>query len=313
MKVPVESRPGSDARLGHVQYGNGPVRVLVMHDWLGDHSSYDAVMPWLDGRAFTYVFVDLRGYGQSIELAGEFTVEEIAADCLSLADQLGWDRFHVVGHSMTGMITQRIAADAPSRIASAIAVCPISAAGNRLSPDARAFFYSVIESDDALRRLFKFITGGLSDAWADRKVQQNRATVAPACRARYLEMLLTADFVDNVRGLETPYLVIVGDKDPGLDSEAMERTFLAWHPNAELHVIPNCGHYPMQECPPYFATTIEGFLKRKFTRTDRLGGFKCEVKHPAVIEQEAGLLDWPEPERGLVAGSASSGICAGGR
>ncbi|WP_256250007.1 alpha/beta fold hydrolase [Burkholderia ubonensis] len=57
----------------------------------------------------------------------------------------------------------------------------------------------------------------------------------------------------------------VGDKDPGLDSEAMQHTFLAWHPNAELHVISNCGHYPMQECPPYFATVIEHFLKRKAT------------------------------------------------
>lgn len=264
MKVPFEIRPGSEAILGYVQYGNGPVRVLVMHDWLGDHSSYDAVMPWLDGHAFTYVFVDLRGYGQSIELAGEYTVEEIAADCLTLADHLGWEYFHVVGHSMTGMITQRVAADAPSRITSAIAVCPVSAAGNRLSPDARAFFGSTIESDEALRRLFKFVTGGLSDAWADRKVRQSRDTVSSVCRTRYLEMLITADFVDDIRGLETPFLVIVGDRDPGLDPEAMKRTFLAWHPNAELHVIPNCGHYPMQECPPYFATTIEGFLKRKF-------------------------------------------------
>jgi pimeloyl-ACP methyl ester carboxylesterase len=210
-----------------------------------------------------YVFVDLRGYRQSIELAGEYSVDEIAADCLTLADQLGWGYFHVVGHSMTGMITQCIAADALSRITSAIAICPISDAGNRLSPDARAFFSSTIENDEALRRLFKFVGSGLSDAWADRKVQQSRDTVALVCRARYLEMLTTADFVDDIRGLETPFLVIVGDRDPGLDPEAMKRTFLAWHPNSELHVVPNCGHYPMQECPPYFATTIEGFLKRK--------------------------------------------------
>ncbi|WP_232442305.1 alpha/beta fold hydrolase [Burkholderia ubonensis] len=159
MKAPLEIGSGSDAGLGYVQYGNGPIRVLVMHDWLGDHSSYDAVMPWLDGHALTYVFVDLRGYGQSINLDGEFTVEEIAADCIMLADRLGWRHFHIVGHSMTGMITQRIAANAPSRVTSAIAVCPVSAAGNQLSPDALAFFASTIE-DDALRRLFSFVTGG---------------------------------------------------------------------------------------------------------------------------------------------------------
>ncbi|KAF1029799.1 MAG: Dihydrolipoyllysine-residue acetyltransferase component of acetoin cleaving system [Pseudomonas sp.] len=261
MSAFTQTTPATATTLGHTRYGNGPVHVLVLHDWLGDHSSYDALMPCLDGHAFTYVFADLRGYGQSISLAGEYTVQEIAADCLNLADQLGWARFHVVGHSMTGMITQRLAADAPARIASAIAVCPVSAAGNRLPPEALAFFMSTLEDDDALQRLFKFVTGGLSDAWVARKVWQNRNRVAPACRAKYLDMLATANFVDEVQGLETPYLVVIGDKDPGLDAPAMERTFLAWHRDAQLQVMPNCGHYPMQECPPYFASVMEAFLK----------------------------------------------------
>lgn len=73
-------------------------------------------------------------------------------------------------------------------------------------------------------------------------------------------MLMTTNFVEDVRGLETPYLVIVGEKDPGLGAEAMKRTFLVWHPNTELVAIPNCGHYPMQECPPHFALLVENFL-----------------------------------------------------
>ena len=27
--------------------------------------------------------------------------------------------------------------------------------------------------------------------------------------------------------------------------------------------VPNCGHYPMQECPPFFATVIESFLRKQ--------------------------------------------------
>lgn len=263
MKTFPQIHPGSMAGLGYAQHGDGPIPVLVLHDWLGDHGNYDAVMPWLDGEAFTYVFADLRGYGQSIALTGACTVEEIAADCLALADRLGWQRFHVVGHSMTGMITQRLAADAPSRIVSAIAVCPVSAAGNRLAPEALAFFASTTEDDEALRRLFQFVSGGLSDGWARAKARHNRANVAPGCRRKYLDMLVTADFVDAVRGLDTPFLVVVGDQDPGIDAQAMQGTFLAWHPNATLHVIAHCGHYPMQERPPAFAALIEGFLKRQ--------------------------------------------------
>lgn len=263
MNTAIERFTATGQLLGHVRYGTGPNAVLVLHDWLGDHSSYDALLPCLDGDTFTYVFADARGYGLSMALEGDCTVAELAGDCLRLADHLGWARFHVIGHSMTGMLTQRLAADAPSRVISAVAVCPVSAAGNRLPPEALAFFTRAISDDVALGRLFSFVTGGLCDAWVAGKVRQNRATVAPACRPKYLQMLVTADFVDDVRGLVTPFLVVVGDKDPGLDAAAMAQTFLAWHPNARLQVLPNCGHYPMQECPPYFATVIERFLRQQ--------------------------------------------------
>lgn len=247
--------------LGYVQHGHGPAPVLVLHDWLGDHGNYDAMTPYLDGDAYTYVFADLRGYGLSRHLTGAYTVDEIAGDCLALAGHLGWQRFSVIGHSMTGMVTQRLAALAPDRIRCAIAVCPVSAAGNRLAPEALAFFASTTHDDEAFSRLMKFVTGGLGDGWAQAKLRRHRAAVAPDCRLPYLDMLVNTDFVDEVRGRATPYLVIVGDKDPGLGEAAMAQTFLAWHPNARLQVLPNCGHYPMQECPPYFVMLIENFLR----------------------------------------------------
>ncbi|MDM8354767.1 alpha/beta fold hydrolase [Pandoraea communis] len=253
----------SCATLGFTPFGNGPEPVLVLHDWLGDHTNYDALLPYLDGATFTYVFVDLRGYGRSKHLRGCYTIDEIATDCLGVADALGWTRLHVVGHSMTGMATQRLAANVPSRIKSAVAVCPLSAAGNRLPPEAAEFFALTCENDDAFRRLVKFVTGGVKgvpDDWVDAKLRRNREYVAAACRRRYLDMMTTTDFVDEVRGLSTPWLVIVGDKDPGLDAEAMKQTFLAWHPNAQLTEMKDCGHYPMQTNAPAFATLMETFL-----------------------------------------------------
>ena len=257
----LSDRP-APARIGYTLHGAGPERVLVMHDWNGDHTTYDPIIPYLDETTFTYAFVDLRGYGKSRDILGEYSVNEISRDCLGVADRLGWRRFHIIGHSMTGMATQRIAADAPSRIKSAIAVCPMSAAGSPATEEALSFFASTTENDDAFRRLIKFVGGGLSDQWANAKLRQNRETVAPACRAGYLTMFAKANFVEQVRGLETPYLIVIAENDPGLDEAAMN-TFLAWHPNAELLVIQNCGHYPMQERPPYFAMVIENFLRKQ--------------------------------------------------
>lgn len=251
------------AALHVTRYGTGPRQVLVLHDWNGDHTTYDPLLPYLDGTAFSWAFVDLRGYGGSKTISGEYTVEEISRDCIRVADGLGWDRFHLLGHSMTGMAVERIAADVPDRIRSVVAVCPVSAAGSALDDATRAFFASTTRSDDAFCRLLRHVSGGLSESWVAMKLAQNRRTVDPACRDGYLRMFSETHFVEDVRGLRTPFLVIIGENDPGLDAAAMERTFLAWHPVAELLQIPNCGHYPMQECPPYFATVVERFLARE--------------------------------------------------
>jgi pimeloyl-ACP methyl ester carboxylesterase len=254
--------PSNDAAIAAHLVGEGQEHVLVMHDWNGDHSNYDPVIPYLDRNAFTYAFVDLRGYGASKAIAGRYTVNEISSDCLAVADRLGWQRFHVIGHSMTGMATERLAADAPKRIKSAIAVCPMSAAGSPAPDEALAFFATTTLNDDAFRRLIRFVSGGLSDQWIEAKLRQNRATVSPACRDGYLRMFSRSTFVDEVQGLATPFLVAVAEHDPGIDEAAMRTTFLAWHKEAELAVIPNCGHYPMQECPPYFAALIENYLRK---------------------------------------------------
>src|SRR5689334_6159547 len=62
----------SNSTLGHVVVGNGPEPVLVLHEWLGDHANYDAVLPNLSPAAARYVFADLRGYGLSRDLAGSY-------------------------------------------------------------------------------------------------------------------------------------------------------------------------------------------------------------------------------------------------
>src|SRR6218665_3910074 len=53
MKEDLRIPAAAGTTLGHVRHGHGPIHVLVLHDWLGDHSSYDALMPCLDGDAFS--------------------------------------------------------------------------------------------------------------------------------------------------------------------------------------------------------------------------------------------------------------------
>ncbi len=63
------------AEIGFTTYGEGPTRVLVLHDWFCDHSSWEGALPYLTPGRFTYAFVDLRGYGASKKIESDCTLQ----------------------------------------------------------------------------------------------------------------------------------------------------------------------------------------------------------------------------------------------
>ena len=154
--------------LGHKLHGDGAESVFLYNDWLADSSSWLSTLPYLDTKTFTYCLTDLRGYGQSMDLKGEYNEREAAADTVALADHLGWKKFHLAGFSMTGMVVERLAVDVPERIKSVVAVGPVSAAGIKMSPAERQFFVDVISDDVKCRELADRITGHrLSPQWQE--------------------------------------------------------------------------------------------------------------------------------------------------
>jgi pimeloyl-ACP methyl ester carboxylesterase len=134
-------------------FGGGSEKVLVLHSWMGDSTSFDLLKPYLNTQRYTYVFADLRGYGRSRDIAGEYSLEEASADALHLANSLGWRRFHLVGHSMSGMIVQRMMIDdvnrGDPRIQSVVAVTPVTADGYPADSETRQFLWDLIH-DKAL-------------------------------------------------------------------------------------------------------------------------------------------------------------------
>ncbi|MDB5638987.1 MAG: hypothetical protein JWP51_3895, partial [Bradyrhizobium sp.] len=111
----------------HKAIGNGPTKVVVIHGWFWDHRVCTPIFDCLDTVSYTYAFLDIRGYGNSRHISGEYTIGEVAADAIALAEELGWREFHVVGHSMGGKAAQKVAMDAAARVKSVVAVTPVPA------------------------------------------------------------------------------------------------------------------------------------------------------------------------------------------
>lgn len=249
--------------LAHAIHGHGPSRVLVLHDWLGDHRSWDPMLPYLDGEQFTYAFVDLRGYGGSRAIEGAHTAEEAASDALALASRLGWERFAAVGHSMSGLIVQRLAADAPSRVTRLVAVAPVGPAGLAMPPEALAVMERIALDVPARREQFRQTFGDrLSERWLDVKLARWAECSEPQAVLGYLRMFAGTDLRKRVEGLDVPILVIAGEHDvPWFSAAALKKDFAAF---TQLEVVTcgNAGHYPMAETPVALATLLERFLAR---------------------------------------------------
>jgi 3-oxoadipate enol-lactonase len=251
------------AELGFTIQGSGSNRVMVLHDWFCDHSTWDAALPYVTLDRFTYVFVDLRGYGKSRGLQGEFTLEEAAGDALAVAAKLGWTEFSLIGHSMSGLVVQRMAQLAADRIARVVAITPVPPLGVGLDPATVELFRAIALADDEGRYAAVAPMWGtrLSDTWIRYKLRRWRETADAEAAAGYVELWGRSAIVPAAGEMETPMLIIAAGQDaPPFQARALEASMLPHYRNARVISLEESGHYPMQEQPPRLVTEIERFL-----------------------------------------------------
>ncbi len=252
--------------IGHEKLGGGPRRVVVLNDWMCDTSTWDGARAYLDVASVTWTFADLRGYGRSRSFAGEFTVEEAAADAIELADALGWPLFAVVGHSMSSLVALHLAQHAPDRIESAVVLTPPPPRGFGADDAALAALTGLARAGDEVRLdAWRTRYGSrLSEGWARFKAERWSATSEPEAVARYATMFARRGLPGPEVKVRCPVLAVTGEQDIEIMRQASVTKLLA--PVCErLTVTPlvDCGHYPMQEAPPLLVAIIERFLLRR--------------------------------------------------
>ena len=243
--------------------GTGAHTVLVLHGWFGSSRSWQALLPHLDRDSFTYVFLDYRGYGDRRGETGQYSIAEAAGDVLAAADELGLDRFSLLGHSMGGSVMQRVYADAPDRVRALVGVSPVPASGVPFDEQSWQLFAGAADSPGNRRAIIDLTTGNrLTGTWLDAMVRHSLEHSDRDAFAAYLPAWAQTDFHTAIEGSDVPILVIAGRHDPALGEDTMRATFGAWYPNLELEIFPDAGHYAMDESPVALATRVERFLGR---------------------------------------------------
>ena len=249
--------------IGYNTYGVGPEKVLVFHGWGLDHSAFASMHPALDAETFTFAFMDYRGCGLSKGQKGCYSIEEIGKDATELINHLQWQRFHLIGHSMGGMILQWVAASQSSFVKSAVAITPVPACGVPNMEDGRRQF--LLKAGESIKGLTAFFAGGTANrhniAWAKSIAEMSFANTDHEAYAKYTLAWADTNFVEKVHGVHVPLKVLVADHDT-ITAEMMKLTILKWFPNSELEVLNNSGHYPMFEIPINLATICQDFMTK---------------------------------------------------
>lgn len=106
-------------RICGLRWPNNPnaLPTLALHGWLDNAASFSLLAEQL--ATLDVWAVDLPGHGLSEHRPppGSYNLWDDLLDILALADQLGWQRFNLLGHSRGALIATLLAATMPERIA----------------------------------------------------------------------------------------------------------------------------------------------------------------------------------------------------
>jgi pimeloyl-ACP methyl ester carboxylesterase len=248
--------------LGHKVVGSGKKYILVLHELMGDHTNFDPILPYIDTTNFTYIFADHRGYGLSKNINGEYTCDEAANDLKILITKLNIKEVNLLAHSMSTMIAQKVAIR-DDRIKQLILITPISAAGIKMKPQAQdKLIENMNKNENLIEQVVESASKRYNQPWKDYRIKMGYEASTLEARTGYMTMYLTTDFINEVKDINIPIKIMLGHHDlPTFHKNNIKKQFEAYYNDFEIIECMEAGHYPMIECPVYFATEVEKFCK----------------------------------------------------
>ncbi len=264
-------------RLAFATIGSGPPLMRAAH-WM-THLDYDWQSPvwrhWLVGmaRGRTLVRYDERGNGLSDHDVTDFSFETMVDDFATVVDEMGLERFPILGLSQGGAVAVVYAARHPERVSHLVLVGAYSqgrlarAKTEEEIREANMQFEMVRlgwgKDDPAFRRFFasRFIPDAPAELW-ESFAELMRRTTSPANAARLLEEWANIDVGEIAREVQAPTLVLHARDEIAIPWE-QGRMLASLIPGARLVPLASRNHLLRADEPAWehLLTEIDAFLE----------------------------------------------------
>lgn len=242
--------------------------VLMIHGLAESGESWRAWVPHLS-RHYRLLRPDLRGYGQSTPMPGEYqwSIDRLVADLITLLDREGLARVHVVGAKIGGTIGLRLAALHPDRV---ISLSAIGTPASLTSFDERAPTWRKQIREHGVRPWAEAtMNGRLGSAMPPEAVQwwiDLMAKTAPSTMEGFLRMVPTVDVTDCLGDICAPTLVVTTTGSMLGSTSEVE----AWQrriKESRLEVLPGDSYHVAASDPDACADMVAVFLDAHASRT----------------------------------------------
>ena len=223
-------------------------------------------------RNFDVIVFDNRGAGRTSAPDIPYTIEQMAADTIGLARELGVERAHLVGFSMGGYIAQQLAYEHPQFVATLTLLNSVynssyTSMGYRLMGSVQEYLMN--RGDIPLEILVKnsiswlyseqyLRTGRNLEKLMEQRLNQP-ASVTAVGHKRQREALRNFDSSEWIEAIHAPVLVVSGGEDNIMPAKYV-KAFAERLREAVYYCYEDAGHLLYIEKPRELATLITNIL-----------------------------------------------------
>lgn len=271
----------SDVHIDNFNYSiigqNPKQRIVFVHGLMAFSANWRKIANFLESD-FQSLIYDQRGHGRSFKPEQGYTPQDLAEDLNKITDELGWNSFHLVGHSMGARVAMVFAYHYPEKVRT---LC-LEDMGASVQPESYKYYENMLnivptpfENKESVKRFFqqqflqKFTPHENPEVLstflqANIEERENGYYDWKFSKRGIVEIVRQGHVKDRwleLSSFKMPVLLIRGQNSHVLRSDEYQK-MLEINPNITGYEVSGAGHWVHYERAQEFTGVLKDFIQK---------------------------------------------------